>query len=262
MMGTFVEIGVHGKQNSNRLAAIEQAFLKINEIDQLMSFHHPTSDLSRLNLAPVKQWIMVSAKTLRVLKLSLKLQKKSDGIFNVAIAQSLVNWNLLPGVSRTLSFRNFANPAFEIKGKKVRKLTLNKIDLGGIAKGFAVDQACSILQRNLKGISGYVNAGGDLRVFGRRIHKIHIRGEKKATGNFAVINLKNASIATSSSDSFAVSPYVQTNNGRPFLKNKTVFATAKSCALADGFTKIALMGSTSLVETLSKNLNIKWGQVI
>ena len=70
------------------------------------------------------------------------------------------------------------------------------IDLGGIAKGYIVDEIVKFLQK--EGIKkGIVNAGGDLKVFGEKNYRIAIRNPFKKKKNFKVITVKNKAVCTS-----------------------------------------------------------------
>ena len=71
------------------------------------------------------------------------------------------------------------------------------LDLGGIAKGFAVDKAVEALKQ-CGATSGYVNAGGDLRVFGDVSQSIQIRNPGNSSELMSLGSLANGAIATSS----------------------------------------------------------------
>ncbi len=71
-----------------------------------------------------------------------------------------------------------------------------KIDLGGIAKGFAVDRAVEALHRH-RIAAGLVNAGGDLRVFGPRSHVIDVRDPRQPDRRICRVALCNAALASS-----------------------------------------------------------------
>src|SRR5262249_43137191 len=71
-----------------------------------------------------------------------------------------------------------------------------KVDLGGIAKGFAVDRAVDALHRH--GVAeGLVNAGGDLRVFGPRSHVVDVRDPRQPVSPLYRVALRNAALASS-----------------------------------------------------------------
>src|SRR5262249_46473507 len=121
------------------------------DVDRWMSRYRPDSDVSQLNDAAPGVWVGVHAHTRRVLRAAQKLYRDSDGVFDIRCAGSADH-----------------RPALRFRGTSVSKTGPWTIDLGGIAKGYAVDLAVSRIQRLSRGhsISGIVNAGGDLRRWG------------------------------------------------------------------------------------------------
>ena len=113
---------------------------------------HPAragSDLARLNAAPAGSHVSVHPWTVELLRLSRELCLLSAGGFEPALPAlgTVLQW--LPAGPRSVYVRRAA-----------------QVDLGGIAKGFAVDRAVAAM-RGAGATAGLVNAGGDLRVFGR-----------------------------------------------------------------------------------------------
>lgn len=111
-------------------------------------------------------------------------------------------------------------------------------DLGGIAKGFAVDCAVAAL-RKAGATSGIVNAGGDLRVFGDEPQWIRIRHPLRPGEEAGRILLRERALATSSS-SFAPDLF-DGRNGAPVPRDVSVTVGAADCLTADALTKIALV---------------------
>ena len=242
-LGTFVEIQLIGDRSEHDFEIIaHQAFSAIEKVHRLMSFHLATSDLSRLNDSPVGRWINIDPWTALVLRKSLSLQKLSRGRFNVAIADVLIRNGTLPGKKRrSLSAGADAPPAFEVRKNRARRTNSCRIDLGGIAKGFAVDRAVECIQRTFKS-SGVVNAGGDLRGFGPRSSKVYIR-EGRSGFSGKVLKISNRAVATSDSG-----PDKVTHHRKTLRPGRTISVIASNCMTADGLTKIALMGETQIVE--------------
>jgi thiamine biosynthesis lipoprotein len=115
------------------------------------------------------------------------------------------------------------------------------IDLGGIAKGFAVDRALDAV-RAAGCAGGLVNAGGDLAVFGARAHRIVCRARR---GN-GVLELRDAALATSTvAAASRPSEHRGHYHGRAGTSAapRTVAVTAASAAVADGLTKCLLFAT-------------------
>ena len=132
LLGTYVEITLGGSAPESRLqACITAGFEAISGVDRLMSAHRPGSDLSRLNQAKPGKWIKVDPWTIKVLKASNELWRASEGVFDIRCGGAA------PRRLRPL----------DIRGQNARKTGPWVLDLGGIAKGYAVDRAVESIRR-------------------------------------------------------------------------------------------------------------------
>jgi thiamine biosynthesis lipoprotein len=235
LLGTFVEIAVpHGYE-----PAIDAGFEAVAHVHARMSFHQQDSDLARLRSAPIGQFLRVDPDTAAVLRFAKELHAASAGLFDVAVGARLVELGLLPCPA---GFRpedlTGTTADIEIRDDdRVRCLRPMLIDLGGIAKGYAVDRAAAALV--MAGVpSALVNAGGDLRVVGDLPQIIHLR---EADGSLAgVVEVANCAVATSGgiTDGTA-SPHLD-GERRPIAVRRAVSIVAGQCMVADAMTKIAL----------------------
>jgi thiamine biosynthesis lipoprotein len=137
-----------------------------------------------------------------------------------------------------------------------------KIDLGGIAKGFAVDRAVEALLG--QGIAeGLVNAGGDLRVFGPRSHAVDIRDPRQPDRALYRIALHDAALA-SSAGRFdpTCSPHaldcgvIDPATAMPVQAIIGATACAPSCMIADALTKVVMNageGAAAILEHYGAN---------
>ena len=110
------------------------------------------------------------------------------------------------------------------------------VDLGGIAKGFAVDRAVKAL-RHAGVSSGVVNAGGDLRVFGSSSREVHLRSATSPAVISEVLRLRNRAIATSATY-FEPSALIDGRTRRSLKSSISVTVAAGDCTTADALTKI------------------------
>ena len=97
LLGTFVEIEVAGSAKSGVNAAIDAAFEAVASVHRLMSFHEPDSDVSRLNREASVRPVSVHAWTYRVLEAAVEMHRRSNGMFDIAVAPTLQAMGLLPG---------------------------------------------------------------------------------------------------------------------------------------------------------------------
>lgn len=258
LLGTFVEITASGIDESGLTAAVDGAFAQITRVQALMSVHDEASEISRLNASAGLRSVKVSEETFAVLQHGLDIARASLGAFDFTVAPILAGWGLLPSHLRRRAHGTWCDVVLE-SGRRVRFACPLAIDLGGIAKGFAVDAAVASLRAG-KAVSGSVNAGGDLRVFGPQASRIHLRHPVSAQPVPNSISLRNGALATSSScftrrqwRGQTVSHLVNTENRRAITEDLSVSVRAKECWLADALTKVVLnadpMLATHLLET-------------
>jgi thiamine biosynthesis lipoprotein len=176
-MGTFIAVSAEADTAHSAMSGIEAAFEAIGQVERLM---HPTrtgSDLLAIRRGELGLPLTVHSWTWELLSLSRRLNRASLGAFDPC----------LPGAEGRLTDLEFAAPRSVVPHRPLH------IDLGGIAKGYAVDRALIAL-RAAGCHSGLVNAGGDLAVFGRRNHTIVIRDSRVGD---RVVELNDAALATS-----------------------------------------------------------------
>ena len=248
LLGSFVEIRIEDQSPSSK--ALDEAFFAIEQVQSLMGFHNPDSELSQINtrsyLAPVR----IHPWTSEVLSIAKEVYLQSQGIFNCGVGHRLVKAGLLPKHGKLIaySFGGIEDLQF-IEPCLVRSSLPLCLDLGGIAKGYAVDKAVEALLANGV-LAGSVNAGGDLRVFGDCSQDIQIRNPSKPHELIQIGSIKAGAIATSSlyfanrntsSTSFMVNPLNQEHI--EFSGSYSVLANR--CVYADALTKVvSISGNT------------------
>jgi thiamine biosynthesis lipoprotein len=110
------------------------------------------------------------------------------------------------------------------------------VDLGGIAKGFAVDRAVDALKENHVA-TGIVNAGGDIRVFGSMSRQLHVRNPVSPTQFSGTLRVRNRAVATSATY-FARHALIDGQRRRGLNSSISVTVAAGDCMTADALTKI------------------------
>jgi FAD:protein FMN transferase len=248
-LGTLVEMRVEGLSEADATRAIDAAFAEVLAVHRLMSFHAPDSDLGRLHAAPLGEAVSVDARTFAVLAIAQDISTASRGVFDVSIGAPLVRLGLLPH-PRSAYRPNDAATWRDIELLAADRVRLRRplwIDLGGIAKGFAVDRAIDILVRN-GATHATVNAGGDMRVHGARAEPIFLR-IGSGVPRLPALELANAAIATSAGDAHSGStsrPHLHGSTGIAVTAGAVVSVIAARCVVADALTKVVLAGDTAL----------------
>lgn len=258
LLGTIVEITVMGT-DVDSAKAIQAAFGAVECVQQLMSFHDPESDISRINAAAAHDEITIDVQTYRVLEFARELGNLSNGFFDIATADVLVRHGFLPSHQHTVKINaNATYQDLELLGdQRVRWRRKGCIDLGGIAKGYAVDRAIALLRSS--GVhSGVVNAGGDLRCFGDA-QPISVRHPTDSASLMALGWLSNAAIATSSgyfsagsSNDDAINPLVDPRRRVCTTWNESVSVLAQACMTADALTKIVRLAPEAAPDLLAR----------
>lgn len=261
LLGTFVEIAASGRPRSELEPAVDLAFAAVAKVHRLMSFHEHESDVGRLNREAHARPVAVDACTFEVLRTSLDLHRRSGGIFDIAIAPVLQAMGLLPGAKPDAGSRSPELPMADaielLPGRRVRfRRPGVRIDLGGIAKGFAVDCAIETL-RNCGAPNALVNAGGDLAAFGPNSHSVYIRDPGSPHRLLGPVELKDEALASSGThhDPFrgagVLDPtIIDPRTGEPAHSVRGASVLAASCMIADALTKVIMIESEAAAALL------------
>lgn len=173
LLGTTVTIEAAGAEAAVLERAVATAFAEIARVEALMSPHRPDSDVSRLNAA--ERTALVAPETAEVIALGLEIARRSDGAFDLNLGRLKALWGIetdtpqVPSPAAiTAALQGIGPGALSLSGNLVTKSSPQlAIDLGAIAKGYAVDRAIAVLRAD--GIpSAAVNAGGDIGLLGSK----------------------------------------------------------------------------------------------
>lgn len=196
LMDTVVEIKVIARVNPKR--AIYEAFKIMHKIDSIASFEG-NGEIARINRG---ENIKLSKEVAEIIEEGLRVGELTDGAFDITVRPLMELWRnfkeeYIPSkgeIEKVLPLIRYDKVTIINEEVKFKELGM-KLDLSGIAKGYAVDLAVEELKSN--GVkTGLVNAGGDIRVFGDRIWKIGIK-DPRGPGIVKILRLKNQAVATS-----------------------------------------------------------------
>lgn len=209
LMGTVAEVAVLHRDDVWAQRGIDAAFAELRWVEANMSRFRSDSDIGRLNVAAGEP-VRVSSDTAEVLAAALEWAERSGGRFDPCLGRVIELWDLEnrtepPGDAdvahfagrelwRTLDVERGDSPRVRIHAPEAR------IDLGGIAKGFGVDQAVRAL-RDMGVLQGLVNVGGDLVALGADAHgdpwRVGVRSPEDASEVMEVLEVSDAAVATS-----------------------------------------------------------------
>lgn len=240
LLGTFVEISADCE------AAIDAAFDAVAVIHSLMSAHEPQSDISRINRFGHESEVEVNPATARVLGRALFWRRESDGAFDMLAAGAAALRNgYLPLHAHQPEPAHQSGLILRTEGPAVRLTAPGCVDVGGIAKGFAVDEAVAALK--VAGANcGLVNAGGDIAAFGPDPWSATIV-EPVSRQPVAEVEFTNGSVATSAVLPGGSSDHLLTCS-RGLVSASVCGPSAMDC---DALAKIVLAGHQSAARCLA-----------
>ena len=207
LMGTEVSVELWSPDIAAGRDAIEKVFAEVKRLDLMMNPWNVESELARINREAALHTVTTTAEIIAVIDKALYYSRLSNGAFDISFASVGQHYDYragkAPDAQKLASER--ANIDFRAIELDVAGLTIRyakqglQIDLGGIAKGYAVDRGIGILQE--LGIeSAVVAAGGDSRILGSmsdRPRIIGIRHPRKKDEHAVLMPLADTAISTS-----------------------------------------------------------------
>lgn len=273
-MDTLVSITVASDSEKGAEEAVDDAFQEIAKLDKLLNFFSDDSEVATINRSAGERPVVVSEETLDVIDGALYVADKTGGAFDITIGAVSPLWDfrgqVVPGenvLREKLKLVGYKNITLDrVKSTVFLKKKGMKIDLGGIAKGFAADRAGKALKK--RGIkSGIVAVAGDIRAFGRRpdgkawnIGLKNPRASNEKDEIFAVMGLSDRAISTSGDyerffmrDGVRYHHLLDPKTGRPSDSCRAVSVITKEGAYADAFsTAVFVLGPEKGMEILNK----------
>jgi len=211
VMGTLADITVVHRDERYAHAAITAALARLAQVDRLMTRFQAGSDVGRANGDAARDAVHVTRETGEVLAAALAWAERTDGAFDPALGRAIRLWDVEHRTAPPAE-----NAVVRLAGRQLyRALDVDRwrglpairyrsddvaLDLGGIAKGYGVDQAVATLRE--WGIEqALVNVGGDLAALGHaegdRPWRVGVRAPARADVLLATFDLEDAAIATS-----------------------------------------------------------------
>jgi thiamine biosynthesis lipoprotein len=207
IMGTAISVELWCDDRRHGESAAAAVMDEMHRIDRAMSPHKADSELSRINREAGRRAVPLSAEMCRLLERAIAFSRLTGGAFDISYA----------AVGQLYDYRRRVRPSAEALAQALalvgwQQLQLDsaartlryardgvRIDLGGFAKGHAVDRAAALLRQ--RGIAhAYISAGGDSRVIGDRRGRpwsVAIRHPRRADEAIAVLPLEDVSVSTS-----------------------------------------------------------------
>ncbi len=209
LMGTSITIEVYGGTPASRREAIDEAFASMVEVDRLMSNYRAESELARINALAAQRPVRLSDPMWSVLSAAQLVSQRSGGTFDVTVGPLVRLWGFhdktphVPTKAELQAVRpvvGYQNLILDSAGHTVAfRRSGVELDLGGIAKGFAVELAGNVLRR--RGCAGLVDAGGNQYLVGRPPGKaswqVGVEDPNLKGGLLGVLSVEGGAVSTS-----------------------------------------------------------------
>lgn len=266
IMGTRISVELWADNKLQADQALDRVFDEMRRIDQTMSTYKPESEVSRVNATAAQRPVVISAELFGLLATAVEYSRITGGAFDITYASVGFMYDFRSRVKPTDKDIAAALPAVNYRFLELDKATSTvhfarpgvRIDLGGIAKGHAVDRGIAILQ-GLRIEHASVTAGGDTRIIGDRMGApwiVGIRHPDDKTKVIARIPLVDTAISTSGDyeryfDENGVRYHhiIDPASGHSASKVRSATILAPTATRTDGLSKTAfVLGAEKAIE--------------
>lgn len=258
-MGTYVTVWFWTDKEADAAKAAESLFNEMKRLDALMTTWTDTSEVSRINQNAGIKPVAVGPETFAVVERALDISKKSNGLFDISFGAFKGVWKFDEDMDGDLPAEELVKERLALVSYK--DIDLNKakrtvflkrkgmvINLGGIAKGYAVDRCVAMLRK--AGFKDFmVQAGGDMYVSGKKGTDPWVVGIRDPRGQrddmFALMPIENSSFSTSGDyergfvkDGTRYHHILDPRTGHPARTSRSVTIRAKDAFTADAWSKV------------------------
>jgi len=209
-MGTLINLRVN-TQRSQAKEVIQEVLVLIDRLEKIMSYYGIASQVSQINKQAGKAWVSVDPELFLVIKESHRYARLTNGLFNITVAALISLWQhsgkcgQIPShsfIEDALTKVDYEDILIDEQNRKIKlRQEGQKIDLGGIAKGYTANQVIQYYRQ--KGLhSAMINLGGNVALFGKRkdgkLWQVGIQDPDRERGQcLATIAVSDTSVVTS-----------------------------------------------------------------
>ena len=277
-MGTEFTVVAYGQDVRLLAETVEEVFQEIDSIDQQMSNYKPESELSLINREAASRAVRVEPSLFALIQKSLQYSEDTGGAFDITVGPLMKTWGFFRGEGRVPSPQELHAVLAHVGYQHVKLDPANhtihfdvpgiELDLGGIAKGYAVDRAVSILREN--GVTAALVSSGMSSIYAlgappdEEGWKIILRDPFDSTVPADVVYLKNFSVSTSGNyNKFfklggkTYSHIMDPHTGMPVedMLSTTVFVA--NAADSDALSKLYVLGAEGSRRYLATHPNLQ-----
>ena len=271
-MATTWRVVLYAANEAAAKVAADAAFERVAKLDAMLSDFDDDSELSRLSDRAGGGPVKVSAELFEILERSVEISRQTAGAFDVTVGPVVNIWKRaqrrkeppdVEDLARAQALVGIEHMLLDPLSRTVElKKKFMRLDLGGIAKGYAVDQALRVLKE--RGIhSALVAGGGDIGVSGpppgEAGWKIDVQGLEKGARPTATVILKFCGISTSGdfeqhleNGGKRYSHIVDPKTGKALEGRSSVTVVAPDTTHSDALAKVGLLGVSAAIVAIDK----------
>ncbi len=260
LMDTLVDIKIV-THNKNSESLIDSTFKLVERLDKKFSFYNDESEIGKFNSNQI-DYLFFDKDFTEIFRIADSLYVFSNSLFDVTIGDLTELWrgHIPAEDSIQMMKKKTGFYKLQFQNGKVKKPAEMKINLGSLAKGYIVDEAVKYLMKNFAE-SGFVNAGGDMRIFGSKI-KIGIQHPRnKKSELVGVLKIENKAVVTSGDyeryfikDGVRYHHIINPKTGYPANCNISVTVIANSALVADAYSTALFLMETNAGIKLAENV--------
>lgn len=260
LMGTMVEITVAAASEREARSAMASALEEIERVEVLLSSHRPTSLVAKINREAHASPVLVNDEIYGLLKSSLAYSRAGGGAFDITVWPLMQLWKFERGgevpprnaIAEKLPLVGYRNLILDDAERSVGfQVDGMGLDLGAIAKGWAVDRAIATLKE--RGIrNAIVDAGGDLRIIGghpgKGYWRIGVQHPREGGRLLLTLDLRDTAIVTSGdyerffmADGVRYHHLLDPSTGMPAGRCRSVTVLAATATEADALSTAAFV---------------------
>ena len=267
-------VKLHGKKPELLEKAAEAAFEAVEEVDRTCDDFNPDSEISKLNATAYEHPFKCSPLLWDIISKCQKYHEISDGAFDITISPLMKLWGFrrkrgeIPSdeeIKQTLLSVGFDKLKLDPENKTVAFSAPGmKLDLGGMAKGYAVDLAAkAVLDSGID--SGIINLAGNAKCLpkpfpGKKNYRVGVKNPFDKTSVVDILELLDSSVATSGDyerfvilDGKRYSHIIDPRTGRPAKGEHSVTVVTPSATDADALSTTMFVNGPDFARKFQKS---------
>jgi thiamine biosynthesis lipoprotein len=262
-MGTVFTVAAYGHDQAFLSEVVNEVFEEVDQLDEQMSNYRPESELSAINREAAQREVIVEPRLFGLIQYALRVSQESGGAFDITVGPLMEQWGFFRGqgrvpgpaeISQALEAVGYQHVRLAPERRGIRfDVSGVELDLGGIAKGYAVDQAAQILRSN--GITAALVSSGTSSIYalgsppGERGWKVTVRDPFEAGKAADVFRLRNVALSTSGNyekffkvDGKTYCHIMDPHTGWPVQNMLSTVAVARTGTESEVLTKVFFVG--------------------